>query len=85
MSLFTISSYFPPEAGANVPKMTVGDFVVWVCYNVQVDLWEELGVQIWVYRRVLHMYFSFRGERKVPKESPLKGVTHGASLKKPTT
>ena len=42
-------------------------------------------LQIGVYRRVLHMYFSFRGERKVPKDSPHKGVTHGASLKKPTT
>jgi hypothetical protein len=31
------------------------------------------------------MYFSLLVERKVPKESPLKGVTHGASLKKPTT
>jgi hypothetical protein len=31
------------------------------------------------------MYFSLLVERKVPKESPLKGVTYGASLKKPTT
>ena len=29
------------------------------------------------------MYFSFRGERKVPKESPLKESTHGTFLKDP--
>jgi hypothetical protein len=36
------------------------------------------------------MYFSFRGEMKsevqaLHKRTPLKGVTHGASLEKPTT
>jgi hypothetical protein len=45
----------------------------------------QSSFQIAVYRGVLSLYFSFRGERKVPKEPPLKGVTHGASLKKPTT
>ena len=31
------------------------------------------------------MYFSLLVERKVPKETPLKGDTHGASLEKPST
>ena len=29
------------------------------------------------------MYFSFRGERKVPKESPRKESTHGTFLADP--
>ena len=52
MSLFTISSYFPREAGANVPKQTVGDFVVGRVYDVQVVVKRGNWVQIWVCRAV---------------------------------
>ena len=38
MSLFTISSYFPREAGANVPNVTIGVFAGGVRYDVQVVL-----------------------------------------------
>jgi len=37
--------------------------------------------QIWDYRGVGIVYFSFRGERKVPKESPLKESTQVLSLR----
>ena len=39
------------------------------------------NIQIGVYRGDGIMYFSFRGERKVPKESPLKESTQVLSLR----
>jgi len=39
------------------------------------------NIQIGVYRVDGIMYFSFRGERKVPKESPLKESTRVLSLR----
>ena len=39
------------------------------------------NIQIWVCRGVGILYFSFRGERKVPKESPLKESTRVLSLR----
>ena len=38
MSLFTISSYFPREAGAKVPNGSIGDFAGGIRYDVQVVL-----------------------------------------------
>ena len=38
VSLFTISSYFDREAGANVPNVTIGDFAGGNRYDVQVVL-----------------------------------------------
>ena len=38
VSLFTISSYFPREAGAKVPNGSIGDFAGGIRYDVQVVL-----------------------------------------------